>query len=293
MLSIDNAAVLATMVSDLPKAQQNKALREKSGDEDEIDKKRNWLYRRLKLVLSLVEHYAPSAALSLFLGSKAAEIGAIRSFAAAGRRIEREQQRRAREATQQYKQLQKQQEAANAVDAVRQYENYLSIVKSVHQDCSESIDWQAIQELAKACLAKDPTVYQQVLEDFNPFEGVSSLGSRLEFRFTANLVEVNLFVNSPEVIPDFILTLTASGKLSRKAMPISKFNEIYQDYVCGCLLRIGREIMAYLPVEQAVVNAISSLLNSATGLLEDQVIVSAAIPRATLGRLNFSTLDPS
>lgn len=296
--------------------------------------------------------------------------GAIRSFAAAGRRIEREQQRRSREAARQYKQLQKLQESANTADAVAQYENYLGVIRSVHQDCSDTIGWQAMwnetapvrpsrnevheaaasaalanyrpglmdkllkreaerleqlrldvekaklrdqqarttqldeyqrqldewrgrQELAKACLAKDPAVYQQVLEDFNPFEGVSSLGSQLGFRFFANLVEVDLHVNSPEVIPNFILTQAANGKLSRKVMPVSKFNEIYQDYVCGCLLRISREIMAHLPVDQVVVNALGAMLNPATGLVEEQVIVSVAMPRATLVRLNFAALDPS
>ena len=132
-----------------------------------------------------------------------------------------------------------------------------------------------------------------MLEDFNPFEGVSSLGSQLGFRFFANLVEVDLHVNSPEVIPNFILTQAANGKLSRKVMPVSKFNEIYQDYVCGCLLRISREIMAHLPVDQVVVNALGAMLNPATGLVEEQVIVSVAMPRATLVRLNFAALDPS
>lgn len=107
------------------------------------------------------------------------------------------------------------------------------------------------------------------------------------------MVEVDLHVNSPAVILDFILTRTAAGKLSRKAMPVSKFNEIYQDYVCGCMLRIGREITAHLPVEQVGVNALATMLNPATGLLEEQVIVSAAMPRTTLNRLGFSTLDPS
>lgn len=296
--------------------------------------------------------------------------GAVRSFAAATRRIERDQQRRTREAARHYKQLQKHQESANAAEAVAQYEEYLSVIKSIHQDCSDPIDWQRMwdevaptrpsrnnvhemaasatlegyrpslmdkllkrevdrveqlrqevekaktldqqeraaqldhyqhqlnewrerQELAKACLAKDPVVYQQVLEDFNPFEGVSTLGSQLGFRFLANVVEVDLHVNSPNVIPDFILTRTATGKLSRKAMPVSKFNEVYQDYVCGCLLRIGREIMAHLPVDQVVVNALASMLNPVTGFLEEQVVISVAMPRTTLSRLSFATLDPS
>lgn len=100
------------------------------------------------------------------------------------------------------------------------------------------IDWQERQHLAKQVLA----MYAQVLEAFTPFEGISHLGSGLGFTFTSDHIEVDLQVNTAEVIPDFVVTQLASGKLSRKALPVSRFNEIYQDYVCSCLLRVAREV---------------------------------------------------
>ena len=73
----------------------------------------------------------------------------------------------------------------------------------------------------------------------------------------------------------------------------SKFNELYQDYVCGRLLRVAREVQAHLPVSQTVVHALAEQLNPATGQIERHVILSAAMPRATLSKLNFTALDPS
>lgn len=296
--------------------------------------------------------------------------GAARSFAATARRIERDQQRRARVAAQQFKQLQKEQAVANASQAVASYNDYLAVLQSVHQDCSEPLDWHAMQQeaapalpvpstqqellaqaalnayepgffdrlfkrgpakqarleqaviaarqqdqqvtadrlrnhtqqhsewqerqaLAKQVLAKDAEVYQQVLEAFTPFEGIGHLGSSLEFTFTDDHIEVDVQVNTAEVIPNFVVSQLVSGKLSRKALPISKFNELYQDYVCGCLLRVAREIIAHLPVSQVVVHALAEQLNSTTGMLDRQVIVSVAIPRAILSTLNFAALDPS
>lgn len=93
-------------------------------------------------------------------------------------------------------------------------------------------------------------------------------------------------------VTDFTVSHLASGKLSRKALPTSKSNEIYQNYVCSCLLRIARKVQARLPVSQVVVHAVAELLNRATGLLENRVILSVAIPRATLERLNFTAIDP-
>ena len=97
-------------------------------------------------------------------------------------------------------------------------------------------------------------------------------------------------------LPDAInkaKTLTKSNKVSIKPMPKNRFYEIYQDYVCGCSLRVARELFALLPIEMVTVNAVGSLLNKQTGHLEDTPILSVAIPRKTLDMLNFENLDPS
>ena len=76
-------------------------------------------------------------------------------------------------------------------------------------------------------------------------------------------------------------------------MPKSRFYELYQDYVCGCVLRVARELFALLPIEMVIVTAVGNLLNTQTGHLEEQPILSVAIPRKTLVELNFGALDPS
>ena len=154
-------------------------------------------------------------------------------------------------------------------------------------------EWQDRQDLSAQVLVKNAEAYPQVLEAFAPFEGIGHLGSSLEFTFTADHIEVDVNVKTSEVIPDFVVSQLASGKLSRKNLPVSKFNELYQDYVCGCLLRVAREVFAHLPVNQVVVHALAEQLNPATGQVERQVIVSVSIPRATLAKLNFTSLDPS
>jgi hypothetical protein len=106
-------------------------------------------------------------------------------------------------------------------------------------------------------------------------------------------VIVEFLAQGNEVIPNYILSQTASGKLSKKNMPISRFNELYQDYVCSSVLRLAGEMLAYLPIKFAIINGKAQLLNSSTGQVEDQVIVSVAIPPETMSKLNFETLDPS
>ena len=66
-----------------------------------------------------------------------------------------------------------------------------------------------------------------------------------------------------------------------------------QDYVCGSVLRIARELFALLPVEMILVTVMGTLLNTQTGYMEEQPILSVAMPRKTLENLNFDMLDPS
>ena len=132
------------------------------------------------------------------------------------------------------------------------------------------------------------------LEQLDPFSELAELGSELTFRINeTGILECELMAHGNKVIPADVKSLLSSGKLSVKKMPITKFNELFQDYVCGCVLRIANELFSILPEEMVVVTVIDTILNSATGHLERQPILSVAIPRATISTLNLETIDPS
>jgi len=155
-------------------------------------------------------------------------------------------------------------------------------------------DWEAIRELATRILSGDIDAFTDAIRQADPFSEISQLGSAI--RFTVNedfLVEATIHVNGEDVIPNETKTLLKSGKLSVKKTTKTKFYELYQDYVCGAVLRVARELFALLPIEMAIVTAVGELLNTKTGHMEEQPILSVAIPRQTLSKLNFDMLDPS
>jgi hypothetical protein len=154
-------------------------------------------------------------------------------------------------------------------------------------------DWQQTHEMAKGVLAKDIHTYGRVIEHFKPFSDIAELGSRMNFEFSPDNISIDLFVNSTEIIPREIPTLTSTGKRSKKSMPVGRFNELYQDYICSCVLRVAREVLACIPVELVVVNAVSDMLDTATGVTTAQPILSMAFSSQKLARLNFDALDPS
>jgi len=156
------------------------------------------------------------------------------------------------------------------------------------------VDWEAIRELASKILSGDVDAFVEAIRQADPFSEISQLGSSVELKSDgSNLIEATLRVNGEDVIPNEMKTLLKSGKHSVKKMTKTRFYELYQDYVCGGALRVAREIFTLLPIEMTIVTAVGELLNTKTGYMEEQPILSVAIPRDTLNRLNFAMLDPS
>ena len=155
-------------------------------------------------------------------------------------------------------------------------------------------DWEDTRNLALRMLSGDSNAYLEAIEEVDPFADITSLGSSFDSHVEGqSIIGIAFHVNSDEVIPSEIKSLLRSGKLSVKQMPKSQFNELYQDYVSSCILRVAREVFALLPVEFVIVTAFGTLLNTQTGHLEDQPIVSTAIPRKSLEKLSMDLVDPS
>lgn len=154
-------------------------------------------------------------------------------------------------------------------------------------------EWEEIQALSNGILNKEPEFYVKALEYYQPFSDVSALGAQIKFAIEKNWIDIELNVNGDEVIPNYVLSQTSTGKLSRKNMPKTRFIELYQDHVCSAVLRVSREIFALLPVEYVRINAITNLLNTQTGLIEEKPILSVIIRPETLSKINLYTVDPS
>jgi hypothetical protein len=70
--------------------------------------------------------------------------GTLRSVQASVRRAERDAQRRHRELERQYKQAEKMEAMERAALEVQLYENHISLLESVHRQCSQRFDWRAL-----------------------------------------------------------------------------------------------------------------------------------------------------
>lgn len=155
-------------------------------------------------------------------------------------------------------------------------------------------EWKDERDIALRILKGDHQAKLDAIDGFDSLSEISSLGSSIQIVVHENGVpEARLAIHGSSVIPTEIKSLLKSGKLSVKSMPIGRFNELHQDYVCSCALRVARELMAVLADDLVIVTALDDVLNSATGHMEERPILSVAFSRATVAGLNLANLDPS
>jgi hypothetical protein len=90
-----------------------------------------------------------------------------------------------------------------------------------------------------------------------------------------------------------MVTTPAIVKTRMKPLAKARFHEIYQDYVCGCVLRTASEIFGFLPVEAVLVTASVRFVDQATGRFGFRPVLSVGFNRAAFSHLALDKVDPS
>jgi hypothetical protein len=155
--------------------------------------------------------------------------------------------------------------------------------------------WRDRRELAEQILARDAEAYREVISSLDALEEIGSLiGTQtIQIGGSPTRITVSLSVREDAVVPAEVKTLTARGAVSAKKMAAARRLEIYEDYVCGTALRIAREMLAALPIDDVLVHIDTNLLNGATGHLEKKTILSVLCPREAMDAVKWANADAS
>lgn len=180
------------------------------------------------------------------------------------------------------------------------WEDFLKVVDPYPQFVDETFEVGVeitpakMRSLALRVLLGDLTGYIEALKVFSPLSSIQRLGTTVEVQIEhRGLAICQLSVNDRGVIPKDVKTLTATGKVSTRTMAKGRYHELYQDHVCSCVLRVGREMLALLPLETVIVTALVNTLDSTAGNEALIPVLSVAITRSKLRELDFERLDPS
>ena len=154
-------------------------------------------------------------------------------------------------------------------------------------------EWEEDQALAKGLLVGDAQAIRQVIEARQSMSDEALVGTAIEFSIADNFVHARLQVHGDDIVPKVRRKQSASGRLSESKMPISQFNELYQDYVCSAALKTAGDIFHILPLTEIFVTCTAHMLNRKSGHADWTPILSVHFVRTEFLKLNLSRLDPS
>lgn len=154
-------------------------------------------------------------------------------------------------------------------------------------------DWENMRKLATQVIAGDIDSYFYVVSEMHPFDDILDFGSDFDIGTDIpDLMEVEFHAKTSKVVPNHVLSLTQTGKLSSKVMSKTMHFDIAQDYICSCVLRVAREMFALLPINRVVIHVVDEV-EDVTGEKHDETVLSSLIRRDQLAGINFGLIDPS
>ena len=168
-----------------------------------------------------------------------------------------------------------------------------SVAEAREKDRQMYSDWENLKKLAVQVLSGDIDSYFYVVSEMHPFEEILDFGS--DFDIGTNLpdiMEVEFHAKTSKVVPNHVLSMTQTGKLSSKPMTKTMHFDIVQDYICSCALRIAREMFALLPINRVVIHAMDTITDSGGNEFDDTVL-SVLIERNQFEGINFDMIDAS
>ena len=165
---------------------------------------------------------------------------------------------------------------------------------ALNRDRDLYLDWEANTNLAKDVVAGIEEAYLYAIKKYNPFQDLIDFGCDFEIGvISPSYLEVEFKVKSESIMPNISLSLTSTGLISRKNLSKTKYYSILQDYVCGCCIRIARELFSLLPVDTVLINAADNIVDMLTGYTKNIVILSVKYYRSGFSNIDFDCIDAS
>ena len=139
-------------------------------------------------------------------------------------------------------------------------------------DGDTSEEWAYYKQRAERVLNWDIDTYFELISDLNPLDDLMEYGSEFECGTDdPRMLSIHFKANSSHILRD-------AQSLSQQ-----EYNLLLQDYVCGCAIRVARDMFALLPLRHLIVDAED----------EKKDILSVDFDRRSFLNLNFESLDAS
>ncbi len=175
----------------------------------------------------------------------------------------------------------------------RERELDAAIKQAAKEDIIDYRIWENTVTLADGVLALDEDCWLMVLENMHSFDDLLEFGVSITAGANKEkCVEVEVHANTANVVPHQMYMLTQSGKLNRMDTDKASLYNLIRDYICSLTLRVVSDIFATLPADGVIINVVDDRIDSETEAISEITVLSAAMDRESIERLNFNVLNP-
>lgn len=140
------------------------------------------------------------------------------------------------------------------------------------EGCDNVAFWEYCHDKAYEVLNGNIDMYFQIIQDVGPLDDLLDYG----FNFQCGTDNPNIMVVEFETKQEAIMP-------SKDSMITTDYNDLLQDYICSCSIRVARDLFALLPVAHVIVNAIS----------DRNTVLSVDFERRIFTKLKFQGSDAS
>lgn len=166
------------------------------------------------------------------------------------------------------------------------------IESAVEKDQADYSEWAELTNLAANILNGNLSAYEEAISQVDDIQTLSDQGLTTTFP-NAQTAEITYEASPADVVPKQTLSLTKTGKVSKRAMGKTKYYGYMKDYVCSSAIWLARLIFAYLPVERVIIHMTERALNKATGYEAEKVLLSVQFDKDILASLQLEKINPS
>lgn len=139
-------------------------------------------------------------------------------------------------------------------------------------DCDDEAFWMYCHEKAYEVLNGNIDTYLQIIQDVGPLDDLLDYGFGFECGTdNSNMMAVEFQTKEDQIMP------------SKNSMSQREYNDLLQDYICSCTIRIARDIFALLPIAKVIVHAD----------LGGRTILSVRFDRRSFMKMKFQGTDAS
>lgn len=154
-------------------------------------------------------------------------------------------------------------------------------------------EWIKNKRKSDLILEGDRKVWLEAVSELHSFDRIPGIDPRVEISILEDKPKayVNVNIKNHDVVPTTSLSITQTGKLSEKKLTKTDYYQLYREYICSCIFRIGRELFALIPIDEVTINI--NDVSPADESTELGCILSINLLRDKIKQIDFKNANPS